>query len=117
MVNAFGHTQAVATRELLDRAGTASDTSGIYHFSAPDTVSRLDFALRIFELAGTFLVQPNNWARISPTTTAEFPLPAQHPLRAVTSKDKLQRVFGITMPSWEKQLTDFMQDYSDRQPP
>ncbi len=98
---------AMATRELLDRAGAASDTSGIYHFSAPDTVSRLDFALRIIELARKIALQPDNWARISPTTTAEFPLPAQRPLRAVTSKDKLQRVFGIRMPGWEKQLTDF----------
>jgi len=108
---------AVATRELLDRAGTASDASGIYHFSAPDTVSRLDFALRIFELARKIPLQPDNWARISPTTTAEFPLPAQRPLRAVTSKDKLQRVFGIGMPSWEKQLADFMRAYANSKHP
>lgn len=104
---------AVATRELLDRAGKTSDTSGIYHFSAPDAVSRLDFALRIIELARKTRLQPHNWARISPTTTAEFPLPAKRPLRVVTSKDKLQQVFDIRMPSWEKQLADFMREYAN----
>ena len=102
---------ALATRELLHRAGTATDTSGIYHFSAPDTVSRLDFALRIFELARKIPAQSDGWARISPTTTAEFPLLAQRPLRAVTSKEKLQQVFGIEMLSWDVQLQQFFEEH------
>lgn len=99
---------AIATAQLLEHSETAVNNPGIYHFSAPDAVSRFDFARRIVELARPAL-PPAEWATIESTTTANYPLPAQRPLRAATSKDKLKRVFGLEMPAWDRQLTDFMQ--------
>lgn len=99
---------SLATKTLLDKAGRAHESTGIYHFSAPDAVSRFDFARRIISLAQSLSGKRDGWAEILPTTTADYPLPALRPLRAATSKDKLKRVFGIEMPSWENQLEAFM---------
>lgn len=99
---------ALATRNLLNKAESVPETTGIYHFSAPDTVSRFDFAQHIVSLAQSLSEKRDGWAKILPTTTADYPLPALRPLHVATSKEKLKRVFGIEMPSWENQLEAFM---------
>lgn len=107
---------AIATAQMLERAETVADNPGIYHFSAPDVVSRFDFARRIVELARPAL-PPAEWATIESTTTADYRLPAQRPLRTMTSKDKLRRVFGLEMPSWDRQLTGFMRAFAGGKQP
>lgn len=107
----WARTLALATAELLGKWIPATTVSGIYHFSAPDYVSRLEFARKIVGLAQEFSGNPGGWARIEPTTTADYPLPAARPLNASTSKDKLKSAFSLVMPGWEAQLEAFLRNY------
>lgn len=112
----WARTLAQATVELLRKAmpGTDSATTGIYHLSAPDYVSRLDFAQKILDIAQSISGKTTGWADLNPTTTADFPLPAARPLRATTSKEKIRRDFGVEMPAWEVQLDAFMRESAGR---
>lgn len=95
---------AESTAGLLTDIGCAKDNEGIYHLTAGGHVSRFDFARKIVELAGRISGEHAGWAEIRPTTTAEYPLPAQRPLNCSMSKDKIAQVFGITISNWEVQL-------------
>lgn len=105
---------AQASAELLTRVDQESTGSGIYHFSAGGHATRLEFAQRIVELARQSSDPQTQWARILPTTTANYPLSAQRPLHAATSKHKIKHDFGLRMPTWQEQLTAFMQSLSPR---
>mgnify|MGYP003385484834 FL=1 len=102
---------AVTTAELLGKITPETPTRGVYHLSAPDVVSRRDFALKIIAIAQSITGESTGWAEIKRTTTANYPLPAARPLRATTSKEKIKRDFGIEMPGWEIQLRDFLQGH------
>ena len=97
---------AEATMELLRRRDRAPE-GGIFHLSAAGHVTRHDFAVEIVsimrEAAGH-----EEWARIRPIPLADYVQPAQRPRRPITSKEKLERVFGIAMPHWRLQLRSFL---------
>jgi dTDP-4-dehydrorhamnose reductase len=99
-----------ATVELLRRRERAPE-GGIFHLSAAGHVTRHDFAVAIVnimrEAAGH-----EGWARITPIPLADYPQPAQRPRRPITSKEKLERVFGIAMPHWSVQLRRFLAAHS-----
>ncbi|MFN7085198.1 MAG: dTDP-4-dehydrorhamnose reductase [Burkholderiales bacterium] len=95
---------AEATAALLADPARARDRGGIYHLSAAGATSRFDFARKIIELAAQLSGEKNGWAEIRPTTTAQYPLPAQRPLNCSTSKDKIIRTFGIRIPQWTSLL-------------
>ena len=85
--------------------------SGIYHLSAADAISRYAFAQEIASYGHHAAGKSTPWANILETTTAEYPLPAVRPLHAATSKDKVQRVFGIQLTTWKSQLHAFLDDH------
>jgi dTDP-4-dehydrorhamnose reductase len=41
-------------------------------------------------------------------TAAQFPLPAARPLNVATSKEKVERVFGVRLPDWDTILRAFL---------
>lgn len=95
---------AEATADVLRQSARIRLQTGVYHLSARGYTSRYSFAKRIFEVARE--IAPG-WSRIpviKPISTANFPLPAQRPLNAATSKEKFIRTFGIEMPDWDSQL-------------
>ncbi len=107
----WARTLALTTAELLGKITPETTATGVYHLSAPDFVSRHDFALKIIAIAQSISGESSGWAAIRRTTTANYPLPAARPLRATISKEKIRRVFGIEMPGWETQLQDFLQEH------
>jgi len=100
---------AEATAALLRQEAHARANSGIYHFSAPDHVSRCEFARAIIRIAAEVSGRPEGWARVQPITSAEYPLPAMRPRRPVTDTARLKRVFGVELPRWEAQLRAFLE--------
>jgi len=46
---------------------------------------------------------------VKPITSDQYnPLPAKRPRYPVIGKEKIERVFGMTMPHWEDQLRAFL---------
>lgn len=95
---------AKATAQLIARFNAPGEQSGIYHLSAEGYTSRYNFANKIIETAMAISGDPGGWALVRPTSTADYPLPAQRPLNVRTSKEKVKRVFGVAMPDWKHQL-------------
>ena len=84
--------------------------SGIYHLSAAGRTSRYDLAKKIIETAQQLSGKKTGWAEIRPIPTANYPLPATRPPHVVLSNDKIQRVYGVKMTSWENQLMSCLND-------
>jgi len=104
---------ATATVELLRDRERIRAHSGIYHLSATDHTSRFEFAQSIVRLMKEISGERAGWAEIKPVRAAEYPAePARRPLRPVTDKGCIKRVFGIQMPGCESQLRSFLTDLS-----
>jgi dTDP-4-dehydrorhamnose reductase len=103
----WARTLAASTAEITRRADRNGSNSGIYHLSACDYASRLDFAKEILAIAKEITKVKVEWAELRPTTTPNYPLPAQRPLNAATNKDKIKCAFGIEMLPWKTQLRRF----------
>ena len=98
---------AAATVQILQHGEQARKATGIYHLSAQGYTSRFNFAQRILEIACQ-ISHGARMPRLRPITAAEFALPAARPLNAATSKDKMERVFGIRMADWDTILRAFL---------
>ena len=96
---------AEATQAILNRwcaTGRADAAhSGIYHLSCGGQTTWYGFAQSIVQ--GSKLARP---PRVAPIATAQFPTPATRPPYSVLSNDKLQRVFGVRLPSWQDALAE-----------
>jgi dTDP-4-dehydrorhamnose reductase len=100
----WARTLATATADVLRQGTRARDEPGVYHLSARDYTTRFLFAKRILELAQEIAPGSTGMTVIRPVSTTEYPLPAQRPLNAATSKEKIRRIFGIEMSPWGTQL-------------
>lgn len=93
---------ADATDDMLtriyERDALLADRLGTYHVACHGITSWHGFAERIMQLVG------RNGVRVTPITTADYPTPARRPAYSVLNCDKLERVFGIRLPSWEDAL-------------
>ena len=94
----------------LAQSTSLENRSGVYHLSAIGYASRLDFSNAILRYAKETSTIKLGWAELQPITTANFPLPAERPLNAATSKEKIKNLFGIEMPPWEMQLQQFISE-------
>lgn len=70
---------------------------GIYNFSNEGQCSWYDFAQKIFEINAIKI-------NLQPSTTINYPTPAQRPKYSVLDKNKIKTVFGIGIKTWEKSL-------------
>jgi dTDP-4-dehydrorhamnose reductase len=113
---------AAATMRVLDQLyGTqaskqsVSDVSGTYHMTAAGETSWCDFAEAILaavssdQARGEWLTRVTNnlpiiAKKVVPITTQEYPTPARRPAYSVLSNEKLARVFGVRLPTWQEQL-------------
>ena len=71
--------------------------AGIYHATGSGMTSWYGFAKEIFSLAGKDIV-------VKGIPTEAYPTPAHRPHYSVLSNQKLQRVFGISLPDWKASL-------------
>jgi dTDP-4-dehydrorhamnose reductase len=102
---------AEATAELLRSKEIAEPGNhGVYHLSAEGATSRYEFAKAIIQGMSKVSGLAGGWARVKPITSDQYPLPAKRPLYPVTSKSRIKEVFGIEMPSWQRQLEDFLRE-------
>lgn len=103
---------AQATARIAGSGRDVGARSGVYHVSAMGYTARDAFAVTILEMAAELSGVRTGWAAVRPTTTAEYPLPAARPLNTTTSKDKIERAFGIALPDWKSQLHSCLGEFA-----
>jgi dTDP-4-dehydrorhamnose reductase len=106
----WARTLAEATADVLRQRTRGRGEAGIYHLSARDWTTRFLFAKRILELARQIAPGSTGAPVLRPILSSEYPLPAERPLHAATSKEKIGRMFGIEMPGWNTQLHSCLVD-------
>ncbi len=78
-------------------ANMLRDKGGLYHLTAAGQTSWFGFA-------GEIVKHMDKPPRMTPISTADYPLPAPRPAYSVMSNGKLARVFGIALPDWKDGL-------------
>jgi len=73
---------------------------GVYHAACGGETSWRGFAEAIFRRAPEGAPRP----RVVPIATEDYPTPAKRPRNSRLSCDRLDRVFGIRLPNWERAL-------------
>jgi len=74
------------------------DCFGLYHVTNTGTTSWYGLAQEIFRLAA------HQDVVVQPISTEEYPTPAPRPAYTALDCSKLERVFGLTLPSWRDAL-------------
>jgi len=95
-------TSTMIARSQFDMQSYFSERSGVYHLGGAGSVSRLDFTQAILRLdprAGEQIVK-----RLEPALTADFPTPAQRPLKTPLDCSRFQQNFGLHLSTWEESL-------------
>ncbi|MGM1053167.1 MAG: dTDP-4-dehydrorhamnose reductase [Pseudomonadota bacterium] len=92
------------------RAHSSPVRSALYHLAPAGETSWHGFASEIFrQAAGMCEEQSEELAitpeRVAPIPTAEYPTPATRPLNSRLCCRELERALGITLPTWQEQLT------------
>ncbi len=94
-------------RVLLRIVDLDSDDYGIYHFSNDGRISWYEFACAIYDFS-----KRNNelteHVSIKKILTKDYPIKAKRPYNSCMSKEKIKRVFGLRVNSWEKSLQNFL---------
>jgi dTDP-4-dehydrorhamnose reductase len=101
---------AQSTADLVRRRELVAGKSGIYHLSAAGHVSRFEFAQYIIATMRAISGAAEGWASVRPITSDQYPLPARRPRAPVTSKEKIKRVFGVEMPTWQEQVHAYLEE-------
>ncbi|MBZ0094024.1 MAG: dTDP-4-dehydrorhamnose reductase [Sulfuricella sp.] len=83
---------------------------GVYNLTAAGRTSWYGFAKTILESVTPQGGNPSPLTRrpspnLIPITTSEYPLPAPRPSNSVLSSAKLNRTFGVALPTWSDSLT------------
>lgn len=96
---------------LVHDSELATRASGIYHLVADGETSWHSYARYLIEMAGglgmALQTRPEN---ILPIGSADYPVPATRPLNSRLSTEKLQHVFGLTLPPWEFHIGRMLQE-------
>jgi dTDP-4-dehydrorhamnose reductase len=111
-----GATVQVA-RGVLESGEAESPTrkalEGIYHMTATGTTSWYEFARAITANA----LPPQHRPQIVPVPTAEYRTLAPRPLNSRLDNGKLERTFGVTLPSWQDNLASVLAELAASQQP
>ncbi len=91
---------AAITADILRYAGKRSDNPdyGVYHLTAAGSVTWFGFAQAIFTGAQKHL--GSTPPKLTPITTADYPLPAKRPSNSCLDNSKLGATFGIKPEPW-----------------
>lgn len=94
---------AEATAHIVGAVERSSqDVRSTCHMSCAGSVSWHGFTERIVEQGAALGLCRK--VPVRPIKTAEYPTPAQRPANSLLSNDKLNRDFGVRLPSWELAL-------------
>ena len=99
---------ATATATLLGNTARLREHPGIYHLCAESHCTRLQWAEKLIACAKKVSGTDAGWAKLRPTTTAQYPHIAPRPLNTVTSNRKIRETFDIRMPAWEERIESFL---------
>lgn len=92
---------ADVTAHSLRIAWTRPEMSGTYHVAAGGETSWYGYACHVIAFARaagrSIRIEAD---AIHPVATSAFPTPARRPLNSRLATDKVQRVFGLTLPHW-----------------
>lgn len=81
--------------------------TGVYHLAASTSTSWHGFARAIIDRMSA---EGKKCQQVQAITTPEYPTPAKRPACSVLDCGKLERTFGIRLPSWEEGLEMAMAD-------
>ncbi len=96
---------AVAIADTLVQDSDVPTKSGIYHLTASGSTTWAGFAEEIFSYS------PVKPPRIVGIATSEYPTPARRPAYSLLDNARVQRDFGVSLPSWKEQLGDVMRGF------
>ncbi len=88
------------------------DASGIYHVTAGGRTSWHGFAEAILTAVQD---EARRCRAVIPIPSLEYPTPAQRPAFSVLDNAKLEAVFGLRLPTWERQLSLAVEGVSARE--
>jgi dTDP-4-dehydrorhamnose reductase len=80
---------------------------GTFHFTNEGRTNWFEFTSLILELAGKHHLFDRE-VRLLPIKTEQYPTKALRPANSYLSKEKIRRVFGITIRPWQEALTEFI---------
>ena len=103
-------TLAEGTAEVVRRNWTAGDSrerlrrelSGVYHFTNGGVTTWHGFAQAI--VAGAPELADRRHVKVTPITTADYPLPAPRPANSLLDNSRLVRTFGLRQVDWTEAL-------------
>jgi dTDP-4-dehydrorhamnose reductase len=96
--------------ERLAKAPAGDAVFGVHHFANAGEVSWKTFAEGIFDLALGAAAPA-----VGAAATADWPAPAQRPLRGTLDTGKLERTFGVTLRSWREALAEIVSELQSEQ--
>ena len=106
---------ALALLRLAHDAGLRERVSGTYHLVASGETSWHRYAQFVIgeaiRLGAGLRATPE---RIAPIATSEYPLPAKRPANSRLANDKLQRTFGLVLPTWEYHVQRMIRELVDQ---
>ncbi|SFN30619.1 dTDP-4-dehydrorhamnose reductase [Formivibrio citricus] len=89
--------------QYLRSENQASFPFGLYHAVSQGETTWHGYASHIVEVSRR-RGQEFKVGEIAPIPTSEYPLPAPRPANSRLSADKLQKAFGLVLPSWQTQV-------------
>lgn len=103
---------AQSTSNILQQLMIRPDDSklGLYHLTATGSTSWYDYAQEIVRLARLHdRALRDKPLAIHGIPTSEYPLPAVRPANSVLATDKIHSAFGLSLPAWQDDLAECMQ--------
>jgi dTDP-4-dehydrorhamnose reductase len=100
-------TESSAAAKGMTAAEALHPVQGIYHASAQGETTWFGFAEEFLRLAREAL-PGEQFARLTPVTTADYPTPARRPVNSRLDCGLLSRRLGFTMPRWESSTAEVM---------
>ncbi len=93
---------ALALYRIMLDSSKASSLSGIYHLTASGETSWHGYAQYILNLAAEKGVKLKVLSeQVTSITTAEYPVPAKRPMNSRLDLEKIQTIFGVSLPHWQ----------------
>jgi dTDP-4-dehydrorhamnose reductase len=102
-------TAHILRQSLLERRQDHFNSS-VYNLTSVGETSWHGFAQAIVEIARQQGGQPLKNRVINPIPASAYPVPARRPLNSRLSTDRLERHFGLQMPSWDIALKCCMEE-------
>jgi dTDP-4-dehydrorhamnose reductase len=93
-------------RQLSDRKGEKSSDDGpwgVYHAAGTGTTTWRDMAEEVFRCSA---VHGGPCAEVEPIRSADYPTPAARPANSQLDCTKLERTFGVRLPTWQQGVTE-----------